>query len=69
MPRLTVNFDNPRTRVIDVGGLFPPRLLGLVWHRDRELSEAAQDLIDAAREICRDIAPLASSTATDLVTS
>jgi len=52
MPRLTVNFDDPRTRFIDVAERFPARLLGLVWHRDRELSAPVQALMEAARAIC-----------------
>ena len=56
MPRLTVNFDDDRTTFIDVGDLFPPRLLGLVWHRDRELPEPARALIAAARDVCGSLA-------------
>src|SRR5204862_4997436 len=36
MPGLTVDLDNRRTAYLDVADLFPPRLLGLVWHSDRE---------------------------------
>jgi len=55
MPRLTVNFDDVRTAFVDVSGLFPPRLVGLVWHRDRELSTPAQALIEAARDLCASV--------------
>ena len=55
MPRLTVDFANPRTGYIDVADLFPPRLLGLVWHRDRELSEGARSLIELAAQVCADL--------------
>jgi molybdate transport repressor ModE-like protein len=52
MPRLTVDLDSRRTATVDVGDMFPPRLLGLVWHRDREQSDAARGLIDVARQVC-----------------
>jgi DNA-binding transcriptional LysR family regulator len=52
MPRLTVDLDNHRTATVDVGDMFPPRLLGLVWHRDREQSDAARGLIEVARQVC-----------------
>jgi molybdate transport repressor ModE-like protein len=48
MPRLTVDVDHDGTNCIDVGELFPPRLLGLVWHRDRQQSPAARALIELA---------------------
>ena len=56
MPRLTVNLLDGSTTCVDVGDLFPPRLLGLVWHRDREQSEPAQALLEAARQICHHLA-------------
>jgi molybdate transport repressor ModE-like protein len=52
MPRLTVDFANGRTAYVDVAGLVPPRLLGLVWHRDRELSEGTGALIELAVRVC-----------------
>jgi DNA-binding transcriptional LysR family regulator len=52
MPRLTVSFTDAATAFLDVSSLFPPRLVGLVWHRDRELSTPAQVLMDAARDLC-----------------
>jgi molybdate transport repressor ModE-like protein len=52
MPRLTVDLDSHRTATVDVSDLFPPRLLGLVWHRDREQSDAARVLTDLARQVC-----------------
>jgi molybdate transport repressor ModE-like protein len=55
MPRLTVDLDNRRTACIDVGDLFPPRRVGLVWHRDREQSDAARALVAVTREISADL--------------
>jgi molybdate transport repressor ModE-like protein len=55
MPRLTVDFADPGTRCVPVDDLFPPRLVGLVWHRDREQSGAARALVDVARQICTEL--------------
>jgi molybdate transport repressor ModE-like protein len=55
MPRLTVDFANDRTAYIDVASLFPARLLGLVWHRDRELSEGAGAMIELAGRVCAEL--------------
>jgi len=55
MPRLTVDLHYQGTAYVDVGDLFPPRLLGLVWHRDREQSQAARVLIKVAQEVCAEV--------------
>jgi molybdate transport repressor ModE-like protein len=55
MPRLTADVDSRSTACVDVADLFPPRLLGLVWHRDREQSDAARALVDVVREICAEL--------------
>jgi molybdate transport repressor ModE-like protein len=52
MPRLTVDLENQRTACVDVAELFPPRLLGLVWHSDREQSDAARALVEMAGVVC-----------------
>jgi molybdate transport repressor ModE-like protein len=59
MPRLTVDFDDSHTVCVDLGDLFPPRLLGLVWHRDRQQSDAARALLDVVRQVCDELQPIA----------
>ena len=39
-PLLTVDEDDPDVVVIDLLGRIPPRVIGLVWHRDRHRSPA-----------------------------
>jgi DNA-binding transcriptional LysR family regulator len=56
VPRLTVDPGDRRTIAIDVGELFPPRRLGLVWHSDRTLSPAARAFMEIARSACADYA-------------
>jgi molybdate transport repressor ModE-like protein len=55
MPRLTVDANDQRTACLEIGGLFPPRLIGLVWHRDRELSAVARALIAMAQQVCSEL--------------
>jgi DNA-binding transcriptional LysR family regulator len=55
VPRLTVNEDDRRVAVIDLGDRVPPRLIGLAWHRDRYRSPAALAFVDAALEFCAEL--------------
>lgn len=52
MPRLSVNFDDPRTVVIGLGDLVAPRQIAAAWHSERTVSEAAKVLMELAIEIC-----------------
>jgi molybdate transport repressor ModE-like protein len=52
VPRLTVELADPRVDVHPLPEL-PPRQLAAVWHRDRQLSAAAREFVEAAVEICR----------------
>ena len=52
VPRLTVDLGDPRVDVHPLPGV-PPRQLVAVWHRDRQLSVAAGEFVEAAVEICR----------------
>jgi len=52
-PRLTVDEDDPSVDVIDLQGRIPPRVIGLVWHRDRHRSPAAAAFVESAIAVCR----------------
>jgi DNA-binding transcriptional LysR family regulator len=52
-PRLTVNEDDSSIAVIDLQGRIPPRVIGLVWHRDRHRSPAAEAFVESAISVCR----------------
>ena len=54
-PRLTVNEDDSSVAVIDLQGRIPPRVIGLVWHRDRHRSPAAEAFIESAISVCREL--------------
>ena len=55
-PLLTVEADDPDVVVIDLQGRIPPRVIGLVWHRDRHRSPAAEAFVETARVVCGDLA-------------
>jgi DNA-binding transcriptional LysR family regulator len=54
-PLLTVDADDPDVVVIDLQGRIPPRVIGLVWHRDRHRSPAAEAFVETARVVCGDL--------------
>ena len=54
-PRLTVDEDDPSIAIIDLHGRLEPRVIGLVWHRDRHRSPAAEAFTESAIEVCREL--------------
>jgi DNA-binding transcriptional LysR family regulator len=54
-PRLTVDEDDPSIEVIDLQGRVPPRVIALVWHRDRHRSPAAEAFVDSAVAVCGEL--------------
>jgi DNA-binding transcriptional LysR family regulator len=55
-PLLTVDEDDPSVVVIGLGGRIAPRVIGLVWHRDRHRSPAAEAFVQTAIAVCREVA-------------
>ena len=53
VPRLTVDAADESVAVIDLGERVPPRLIGIAWHADRQLTTAAHAFVDAAQAVCR----------------
>lgn len=62
-PRLTVDEDDPSVDVIDLQGRIPPRVIGLVWHRDRHRSPAAAAFVESAIAVCRELSAAAAAAA------
>ena len=56
MPMLAVDAADPRTRVVDMSGKVPPRLIGIAWHRDRVQSAAASAFVELAAQVCAELA-------------
>jgi DNA-binding transcriptional LysR family regulator len=50
-----VNEDDSSIAVIDLQGRIPPRVIGLVWHRDRHRSPAAEAFVESAISVCREL--------------
>jgi DNA-binding transcriptional LysR family regulator len=55
-PLLTVEADDSSVAVIDLQGRIPPRVIGLVWHRDRHRTPAADAFVESAIAVCRELA-------------
>jgi len=51
VPLLVVNPRNPALVALPLGGRLPPRVLGIVWHRDRYHSAASDAFVELAREL------------------
>lgn len=60
-PRLTVDEDDPSVEVIDLQGRIPPRVIGLVWHRDRHRTPAADAFVESAISVCRELSAAAAA--------
>jgi len=54
-PLLTVDEDDPSVALVDLQGRIPPRVIGLVWHHDRHLSPAAEEFVQTASAVCREL--------------
>jgi DNA-binding transcriptional LysR family regulator len=54
VPLLVVNPRNPALVALPLGGRLPPRVLGIVWHRDRYHSAASDAFVELARELGAD---------------
>ena len=51
LPRLAVDLDDPRTTVIEVGSIVPPREIAVIWHRDRAANKAVTSFVALAGEL------------------
>jgi molybdate transport repressor ModE-like protein len=56
VPRLVVNPRNPAVVGLPMGSRIPPRVIAIVWHRDRYRSAAAQAFVELATELGEDYA-------------
>jgi DNA-binding transcriptional LysR family regulator len=57
LPRLAVDADDPNVAVIDMSRVIAPRLVGLVWHRDRATRPALDAFIASAVEVSATVGP------------
>ena len=55
-PLLTVQEGDESVAMIGLAGRVPPRVIGLVWHRDRHRSAAAEAFVETAIAVCAELA-------------
>jgi DNA-binding transcriptional LysR family regulator len=55
MPTLAVDRSRPDTVVLDLAEVIPNRRIGLIWHRDRFQTPAAQAFVELARTLAASI--------------
>jgi DNA-binding transcriptional LysR family regulator len=55
MPTLAVDTRDPAVVALPLGEALPPRILCLVWHRDRYRSPAARAFVDLAARLCQQV--------------
>jgi DNA-binding transcriptional LysR family regulator len=55
LPRLSVERGYPRVRAIELTEGLPPRVIGLAWHRDRDLLPAAREFVAATERVCAEL--------------
>ncbi len=55
VPQLTIDVNDPLTRSLTLDAEVPPRIICLVWHRDRYRTPAARAFVEATRAVCVDL--------------
>ena len=55
VPRMTVDANDERTIVLDLGAKVPPRVIALAWHRDRYRAPAARAFVETAQSVCAEL--------------
>jgi DNA-binding transcriptional LysR family regulator len=66
LPQLSVDRGHPGVRAVEIGAGLPPRVIGLAWHRDRDLLPAAREFVATTQSVCAELAreqPVASAGA------
>ena len=52
VPRLAIDGGRPDLVELELAVELPPRRISLIWHRDREQSEASRELVEIAAAVC-----------------
>jgi len=55
LPRLSVDHAYPGVRAVEIDVGLPPRVIGLAWHRDRDLMPAASEFVATTQRVCADL--------------
>ena len=56
MARLSIDASLPGVVALDASRRVPPRPIGLIWHRDASLSDAAETFLAASKARCDELA-------------
>ena len=56
LPRLSVDPVHPGVRALELDVGLPPRVIGLAWHRDRDLLPAAREFVATTERVCAELA-------------
>jgi molybdate transport repressor ModE-like protein len=69
IPRLGIDPTDARTAIVELADDVPvqPRIIAMFWHRDRYRSPAGDGFVEAAREVCAEIAGELEGTVQPLV--
>jgi DNA-binding transcriptional LysR family regulator len=63
LPALSVDRGHPGVRAVELGPELPPRVIGLAWHRDRELPPAAGEFVAITQAVCEELSHHAAGSA------
>jgi DNA-binding transcriptional LysR family regulator len=55
LPRLSVDPGHPGVRAVELDIALPPRVIGLAWHRDRDLLPAAREFVATTERVCAEL--------------
>lgn len=63
VPLLAVETSDERVAVLGLDPPIPPRVIQMVWHRDRYRSPAAEAFVEVAQQVCAELGGGAARTA------
>ncbi len=63
LPQLSIDRAYPGVRAVEIGAGLPPRVIGLAWHRDRDLPPAANEFVATTESVCAELGDHAAASA------
>jgi DNA-binding transcriptional LysR family regulator len=56
LPQLSIDRTYPGVRAVEIAEGLPPRVIGMGWHRDRDLQPAAREFVATTERVCAELA-------------
>jgi DNA-binding transcriptional LysR family regulator len=56
LPQLSIDRTYPGVRAVEIDERLPPRVIGMAWHRDRDLQPAARGFVATTESVCAELA-------------